>query len=370
MAVDNRSITQLEEVAASLSPRDRALFQRIYAVTTTVGEQSFPRSMRPWVKKQFGSMEEVTRQHIVRVTNVVTNEEAIFNKLRARRPIELQDKKSIADLIAEPHRHDPFQSPEDSTPEDPFSRIVGQHCITASNVAKFAGLHGLVIFKEFNPLNFSQEQVIDYFSVAQEWARRAHALKPQAKYFCLIWNCLWRAGASIVHGHAQVMLTRGRHYAKVDGLRRAALDYRQSYGANYFADLFRVHHSLGCALERDGVKIIASLTPFKDNEVMLIAKDLDLSCKERIYEILACFRDRLGISSFNLSLVTPPLSATEESWEEFPVIVRIVDRGNLHNRDSDIGGLEIYASSVVAGDPFELTRQAKQYLEMRETLHD
>ncbi|MDP6043652.1 MAG: hypothetical protein QF906_03935 [Dehalococcoidales bacterium] len=79
--------------------------------------------------------------------------------------------------------------------------------------------------------------------------------------------------------------------------------------------------------------------------------------------------NKLGISSFNLSLVVPPLSATEESWEEFPVIVRIVDKGNLHDRDSDIGGLEIYASSVIAGDPFELTRQIKQYLEMRETFH-
>lgn len=369
MAVNTRSIVNLEEVAASLPARDKALFQRIYAITTTVGEQSFPRGMRPWVKRQFGSLAEVTKQHIVRVTNMVTNEEAIFNKLRARRPIELQDGKSIADLIAEPHRHDPFHSPADNTPEDSFSRVVGRHCITASNVAKFDGLHSLVIFNEFNPLNFSQEQMVDYFSVAWEWAQRAHTLKPQARYFCLIWNCLWRAGSSIVHGHAQVMLTKGRHYAKVDWLRRAALEYKQRYGSNYFADLFKVHRSLGCALERDGVKVIASLTPFKDNEVMLIAQELNLSVKERIYEVLACFRDRLGIASFNLCLVTPPLSETEESWEGFPIIVRVVDRGNLHNRDSDVGGLEIYASSVVASDPFELIQQARHYLELKETFN-
>jgi hypothetical protein len=368
MLESNHSIACLDEIVSSLSAGDRELFDRIYAVTVTVGEQVFPKGMEPWIIKQFGSVEQVARQKIVRVTNKITNEEAIFNKARASRPIEVKDRSSIDALLDEPYQKDPFYYPEETTPQDSFSRVVGKHCITASNIAKFDGLHGLVIFNEFNPLSFSREQVVDYLDVALEWAKRAHTLEPEARYFCLIWNCLWRAAASIVHGHMQTMLTKGRHYAKIDWLRRAALDYRRHYQSSYFADLFQLHYALGCAMGKDGTKIIASLTPFKDNEVMIIAGEMNLDFKEKMYEVLACFRDKLGITSVNLSLVTPPLVETEESWEDFPVIVRLVDRGDLHNRSSDIGGLEIYASSVVATDPFELTRQAKQYLEWQEVL--
>ena len=36
------------------------------------------------------------------------------------------------------------------------------------------------------------------------------------------------------------------------------------------------------------------------------------------------------------------------------------------DRSSDIGGLEIYAASVVSHDPFELTSHVKQYLDWME----
>jgi len=79
--------------------------------------------------------------------------------------------------------------------------------------------------------------------------------------------------------------------------------------------------------------------------------------------VLACLRDRLGVTSFNLGLVTPPLAETEESWEGFPVIVRVVDRGDPKSQASDVGGIEIYASSVVSSDPFKLARQLRQCLD-------
>ena len=363
MKVTNLDIANLEEIVGSLPAREKALFQRIYAISTTTGELHPPQSMQPWIRQQFGSIEAVTKQKIVRVTNTVTYEGALFNRLRNSRPIEAKDKNSLDAQLLEASQKDSFCYPEENTPEDFFGRVAGKHCVTASNIAKYDGLHGMVIFNEFNPLYFSREQVIDYIDVAWEWAKRAQAKQPQAKYFFFVWNCLWRSGASIYHGHAQVMLTGGRHYAKIEGLRQAALSYKQNYSSNYFTDLFQVHHSVGCAVEKGGVKILASLTPFRDNEVMLMADELNLSLKERIYEVLACLRDRLGVTSFNLGLVTPPLSETEESWEDFPVIVRVIDRGDPSSRASDIGGVEIYASSVVSSDPFKLAQQLKQCLD-------
>ena len=43
--------------------------------------------------------------------------------------------------------------------------------------------------------------------------------------------------------------------------------------------------------------------------------------------------------------------------------MRVVDRGNLNSRASDVGGVEIYAASVVASDPIELARQLRQHLD-------
>jgi len=360
MTANSPRITDLEEMVNSLPPEEKALFGRIYAVNTVIGEQRFPETMEPWVKQQFGSLEAVARQKIVRVSNLVTGEGTIFNRLRASRPVPRDDQSLEAQLEAA-SKNDSFANPLENTPEDLFGRVKGKHCITASNVAKFDGLHGLIIFNEFNPLKFTREGVVDYFDVAWEWAQKAHAMKPEAKYFFLIWNCLWRSAASINHGHAQIMLTGGRHYARIDALRRVALGYQQQYGANYFDDLFRVHHALGCALEKDGVRILAHLTPYKDKEVVVISNELNLSLKERVYEALACLRDRLGVASFNLSMVTQPLAATEEIWDGFPVLVRMVDRGNLNERASDIGGMSIYASSVVLSDPLEVTRSLAEY---------
>ncbi|MEA2085742.1 MAG: hypothetical protein U9O84_01670 [Chloroflexota bacterium] len=361
MTVTSPGIASLEEAVASLPPEEKALFERIYRVSTATGELLPPARMRPWITRQFGSVDTVTRQKIVKVTNLVTFEGALFNRLRASRPIEPREEKGIGPL--EGSDSDQFADVRDGTPEDTFGRIAGRYCVTASNVAKCDGLHGLVIFNDFNPLHFSREQVIDYLDVAWKWAETARASHPGAKYFFLTWNCLWRSGASVNHGHAQVLLTTGRHYARIDGLRQAALGYRQSYGADYFSDLFQAHRAVGCAIARNGVSILAHLTPFKDNEVVLMADELGLSFKERIYEVLACFRDRMGITSFNLGLVTPPLAETEESWEGFPVIARVVDRGDLSNRASDVGGMEIYASSVISSDPLELARELRQYLD-------
>ncbi len=358
----NQNISNLEAVVDSLPAGEQALFRRIYEVTTTVGELRIPKDMESWVRQRFGSVAAVTKQKIVRVTNLVTQEEALFNRLRRSRPTEFQGKGSLASQLSGGSKEDLFANPKDNTPADLFGRISGRHSVTASNIAKYDGLHGVVIFHDYRPLHFSREQMIDYIDTSWEWAKRAHAREPRARYFFLIWNCLWRAGASIYHGHAQVMLARGRHYAKIERLRQAALDYRERFGSDYFSDLFRVHHALGCALAKGGVKVLAYLSPFKDNEVIILADELSLAFKERLYEVLACYRDQLGVASFNLGLVTPPLAETEESWEGFPVVAWLVDRGSLESQASDIGGMEIYAASIISSDPFELAAGLQEHL--------
>jgi hypothetical protein len=353
MSAPLRSIVHLEELVQALPVDERERFQRIFQVDTTMGELKPPPSMDDWIKKYFGSVEAVQRQRIVKVTNLTTLEGALFNELRAGRPMDAKAPSDLTQTIMSTVG-DPFCRPVEGTPEDVFGRIEGEHCITASNIAKYDGFHGLVIFDEHNPLLFSAKWVKDYMDTALHWAREAHGVDEQARYFFLMWNCLWRSGASIVHGHAQMTLSRGIHYARVEHLRRAALLYKTAQGMNYFDDLYAVHKSLGLAVDHKGVRVLAYLTPIKEKEVILISERIDNELTHAIYKVLQCFVEASGVSSFNLALCMRPIDSVPEDWGGFPVLVRVVDRGDPSNKTADFGAMELYASSVIASDPFRL----------------
>ncbi len=359
----SRSIAELDGLVESLPEETRRLFHRIFSVTFTSGVCQPTETMLPWIERQFGSVEAVCQQRVIKVTNLVTFEGAIFNPLRALRPRQFEDRLKVEAAVLDRAKDDPLAHPLTDTPEDPFGRIEGKYCITASNIAKYDEFHGLIIFNDYNPLAFTREKVVDYLDTAWRWAQRAHEYDPAAKYFFFVWNSLKKAGASLAHGHAQVVLGRGSHYAKIEALRRAALDYRQKYGSNYFDDLFQVHHELGLGTERDGIRTFAYLAPIKEKETIILASSFAADAfREQVYEVLACFRDRMHVTAFNVGIATPPLSPTPESWEGFPVIARIVDRGYPWDGSSDFGTMELFAASIVSSDPFQVARELKATL--------
>lgn len=359
------TITDLEKLAAAMPLPERDYFARIFRTDTAVGATKPPRAMYEWIRRRFGQIENVLNQSVIKVTNLVTMEGALFNEIRALRPMELRDRMSIEAQLIDGALNDPFRNPWDQTPESPFGRIRGRHCITAANVAKFDGFHGIIIFDEPHPLRFNAEQVADYIDTGLFWAQKAHAVDPLACYFLFIWNCLSRAGASLQHGHAQVTLGRGMHYCKVEHQRRSALAYHQRYGSNYFQDLFAVHHALGLGLEKDEVMTIAYLTPLKEKEVLVMSDEMTPALKERVYEVLACLRDEMGVVSFNLAIYLPPIAPTDEDWSGFPIMVRVVDRGDPRVSNSDMGAMELYAQSVISSDPFRVAEVLHQHLEAR-----
>jgi len=217
------SIVELEDRIGALPAEARAAAERIYAVSTTIGTLVAPDEMRPWIEKLFGSVGAVTRQRIVRVTDRVTLEGALFNDLRARRPMSVPEKSGVevAETIAS-SENDPFCHPLTGTPADDFGRISGAFGVTASNVAKYDGYHGVLVFTSHDPLApMDAAAITDHFATARTWAEAAFGRDPAAPYYFLMWNCLWRAGGSIVHGHMQMTTTRGMHYPKVERLRQA-----------------------------------------------------------------------------------------------------------------------------------------------------
>ncbi len=350
----SRSIVHLAQLVEELSPAERALFDRLFHLSATVGEVVPPETMFAWIERQFGSVEATRRQRIVKLTNRITLEGTLYNELRALRPMEAPANQDLEETL-ESSRGDPFCRPLEVTPADVFGRVQGRHSLTASNIAKYDGFHGVIVFDEHHPLRFTGEAVADYLETGRRWAEAARRADPQSVYYFFMWNCLWKSGASILHGHAQATVSREMHYARVEGLRQAALRYQGAYGADYLDDLLRVHRALGLSRRLGPVEAIAYLTPIKEKEILLLGPAVDDGFADALYTVLHAYVHRLGVRSFNVALYMPPLAEVEEDWSVLPgVLGRVVDRGDPGNRTADIGSMELYAASVVSSDPFRV----------------
>lgn len=349
----NRFIINLPQLVEQLPRRERALFRRIFDITLLTGSLSLPRQMMGWVTDRFGPSVAVKRQKIIRITNRITGEEAIFNALRALRPIERRKRR-----VAMGRPGGAFCNPLTQTPSDLFGRVRGKHCVTASNIAKYDYFHGLIIFDEHDPFLFDKERVADYIDTALAWFEQAHRSDPAAIYPFFMWNCGWRSGATIDHGHIQLTLTTHRPYARIEKLRQVTQVYARKWRSDYWADLFHIHSALGLGIQRE-VPIMAYLTPVKEKELLLVAREMGEGLKVGMWRLLNFFYD-LGVRSFNLVMLMPPL-VRKRGWADFPYLVRILDRGDPADKASDIGGMELWGSPVIAGDPFKLAQALREW---------
>ena len=358
----HRRVADLDRVMAALPPADRSLIERLFRIISVPAKTVIPDSMRAWTEQQFGNAAQVEGQKVVRVTNLVTYDSTAFNPLRSKRPQTMKDDPAAVNTLINESKGDDFCDPRARTAEDVFGRVEGDYSISAANIARIDGFHGVLIFKEHNPLVFRQEWVEDYVLTARQWAEQAHTADPAANYFLFIWNCLWKAGASMIHGHAQMLLGRDMHYAKVERLRLDALRYRDATRRSYFGDLYAAHRALGLTVDiGHRVRALASLTPTRKREIILMTDVLSPDIGAAIYRVLAYYRS-LGVSAFNVSLTMPPLEAVRgEDWSDFPVLARIVDRGNPAVRSNDTAALELYGQSTSADDPFVTAAELKAF---------
>ena len=357
-----RLIEELPEPA-----RQRA--DGLYEVSLAEGASDVPPELDGWLTEHFGSVDAVRRQQIVRVTNRWSLEGALFSPLRGSRPLDGGRLDAFTRQV-EATRGDPFCHPETGTPADSWGRIRGRRTITGANAARYDARHGLVIFDEHDPLAFDQESIVDMLEVGRQWAERGHAEDPEASAYLLIWNGGPRAGGSIVHGHAQVLLGRGSHYPRIERLRRDAVEYRAATGGSFLDDIIGVHRDLDLVIaEANGVAILAALAPVKEREIVIVGRpgmdERDPAFAGAVARTVVAYRDTLGVRAFNLALQRPPIDgavAAQDGWELIPPIVHLVDRGDPDSRSSDIGAMELYAAAVVGGDPFKLVERLQEGL--------
>lgn len=336
-------ITELDKNVEQLSLDAKELFNRIYTFEISIGTLGIPVEMETWVKKMFGSVGRVENQRIVSIKNKFTGEHSLFNKLRTDRPIEAKSAFVLEELKEK--RSCLFCNPEKRTPSDVFGRVKGKYCITASNIAKYDSFHSLVIFKEHNPMETKQAWIEDYLRTGERWFEEVSKVEKKELQKFFLWNCLWKSGASIIHGHIQLTAS-GMRYGRLEVLEKVAADYKREFNSDYIDDLYKVHNSLGLAKENEGERILFYLTPIKEKEIFVISKARKSDeMANTIYKLLRGYRG-MGVQSFNLAIF---------QLEDYH-IVRLVDRGSLETKTSDIGTMELYAASVISSDPFKLAR--------------
>jgi len=354
-------ILELPSRIESLADAARARVDRLLDVRPISGQTDPPASLEPWLTDTFGSADAVRGQSMLRVTNLATLEATVFAPLRSHRPIDGPDH--ARDLAAEiaATEGDPFCDPVHGTPADTFGRVRGARMVSGANAALADAHHAVLVFDEHDPLAFDAALIADLFATGRAWADRARSEDPEASNYLLVWNCLWRAGGSIVHGHAQALLGRGAHHARVERVRRDAELYRASHEADLASDLVDVHRDLGLTVDHDGISVLSHLVPVKERELLVIAPpgtdERDPTFGAAVARALLAYRDRLGVRSFNLALWRPPLAtddATVPGWDAFPTMVRIVDRGDPFTRPSDIGAMELYGTPIVGSDPYDV----------------
>jgi hypothetical protein len=361
-------ILDLPHLVDGLPPAARERARRIYDIDLVEGRTDPPAELASWLERHFGSVDAVRRQRILRVTNRWTLDGALFSPLRGARPHDGGRLDAFARQV-EATRGDEFCHPETGTPADTWGRVRGRRSITSANAAKYDARHGLVICDEHDPLAFDRDSVVDMLEVGRSWAERGHADEPDAAAYLLIWNAGPRAGGSIVHGHAQVLLGRGHHYPQVERLRRDAAAYRREVGSSLVEELVGVHRDLGLvAHEADGVAIVASIAPVKERELLIVGQpgmdERVPAFADAVARTAVAYRDALGARAFNLALHRAPLGDPDSSgWHDVPPIVHLVDRGDPDSRSSDIGAMELYAASVIGGDPFALAATLRAALD-------
>ena len=349
-------ILDLPERIARLSGEARERADRLLEAVLIEGSAVPPPKLEPWLAATFGSVDAVRHQRVLRVTNLATLESAVFAPLRARRPVDgRRHWRDLAHEIALTDG-DPFCDAEHQTPADTFGRVRGVRMLTGANAALADAHHAVLVFDHHDPLALDAGLVRDLFDTGRAWADRARTDDPTADRYLLIWNCLWRAGGSIIHGHAHALLGRGRHHAALDRFRRDAAGYRDAHRADLLADLVAVHRDLELARDLGGgVTVLAHLTPVKERELLVVGTpgmdERDPAFADATWRSLAAYRDRLGVRSFNLALWRSPIAGGADGM---PPMVRIVDRGDPMSRPSDIGAMELYGTPIVGSDPYEV----------------
>lgn len=227
---------------------------------------------------------------------------------------------------------------------------------TRPNWARQSLVSGLVFGDErMHRLDrLTEPDFVSLFETAQGYIERSLRHYPRAGYFIVFLNAGPKSAGSVEHAHLQVVGRERSHFAYPETIAGRC-------PSDYWSRLGEVHRELGLAVSDGDCAAWANLAPVKERDVTAISETLTGGARfvYRIWKTLAA----QGTKDFSLAAILSPAYLAQECPERFArwpnVVWRFVDRGDPQVRHGDIGTMELFGSSVVGTDPFEVARWLK-----------
>ncbi|MCC6472411.1 MAG: hypothetical protein IT514_01580, partial [Burkholderiales bacterium] len=186
------------------------------------------------------------------------------------------------------------------------------------------------------------------FETGERYLATARRVRPQARFAALFCNGGPKSAGSVEHSHVQITAREDRHFAYAEEIARRC-------PPDYWERLHRAHAQAGLTIRWSECPAWVNLAPLKERDITVLSADLRSGAQStyRIWRALA----RSGTRDFTLAaILAPGYVAGEGATPRFArwpnVVWRFVDRGDPEVRHGDIGAMELFASAVVANDPY------------------
>ena len=382
-------------------------FDRIFRITECISEMRIPDNFRSRAKQLFSgyvarsndisdnydSLSFLEQQRILSVRNMWTRELSLLNPLRPYRlegaePLRVDTSEALPAVSRNSASSDgrPCDFCTNLTAEDTFGVVYGKHCRTASNVAKYAKWHGLLLLKRHDDTFFFDREVIeDMFSVFRQWFRKAHIDDPTfATHHHVMWDYGARASASQPHPHMH-LISHPHFLTRTEDTLHAAWDYTNAFpGRQYWMDVVSAHDEAQLAVRYGSCVLLSYMSPIKERELIIVgpcpssSKHSDMICFARLYFTALHVLRKSGMRAFSSAIIPRPFppfrsdndgvnsfsgrrlvtkgrpkdTAWERTVQEYPAVARVVDRGQQSDERSDVGAMEFYGAYSISADPY------------------
>ena len=343
-----------------LCKEQQRLLHSIYRVRKRMSDVSVPD------KKSKGEKYQREYQTLLFVDNLYSFESVVFNLAKVAHPQPYVNvSEHIRKTVEDARKNCDFCSVKKTTAADTFGMMESKHTVIVSNAFKIQKYHGLAIFKRHHPLEWDQEQFIDCMALIMRWFKKVHEVSPDDVYKVIYWDLLLKSGVSQMHPHMHLVLGNRQYFAKYLEWHHAGLKFSEEHqGANYWTSLVQVYTTLGLTTTFGNATVFASLTPKRDYEVVVIAKEPCLDFFRLVFFALRTFIEDIGEPSVCMGYNFPK-SGAPAGGRELPMLFRLVSRGDPASLQSDIGSYDLYGTPNINRDPYKVIRAIRESVKKR-----
>jgi hypothetical protein len=313
--------------------------------------------------------EEVENQTVFIVRDRLSGHEVSINQLRTKRVARPEGEEPVT-LIDKQRDENPcpWCSSDGYWQPDLWADDFGQvweaetagkrQFVAQSNWARLAPISGIALgnHEAHNVLRLSLAQFKGMLDVAERYIERARKRKPKAQSFIVFMNGGPKAAASVWHAHMQIVGKEGdQHFAYPETIATRC-------GVDYWERVRDVHEELDLLVNRgDSGVAWVNVAPVRDRDITFASATISKGA-ELVYDLLQILIQK-GTNNFTLAAILSLEYVTRETsnkgWKWPPVLWRLIDRGDMRVKHSDVGAMEFFGSCVVATDPFEVAKWIK-----------